>query len=143
VEASLALGGRKTPNGAVWQFDAVCRDGPQIVSANLARRNLTKGQQAMALAMIYSEPEKGRGKKDTAKKDAESSSFSYRRVQQARSVLRHSRDLAESVVKGSLSLDEALDKVDELKEQANSTEAQLARLQTAAPDLVVRWMQTA
>jgi hypothetical protein len=24
-----------------------------IVSANLARRNLTKGQQAMALAMIY------------------------------------------------------------------------------------------
>jgi ParB-like chromosome segregation protein Spo0J len=34
-----------------------------IVSANLARRNLTKGQQAMVLAMIYPEPEKGgRGK---------------------------------------------------------------------------------
>jgi ParB-like chromosome segregation protein Spo0J len=27
-----------------------------IVSANLARRNLSKGQQAMALAMIYPEP---------------------------------------------------------------------------------------
>ena len=30
-----------------------------IVSANLARRHLSKTQQAMALAMIYPEPEKG------------------------------------------------------------------------------------
>jgi ParB-like chromosome segregation protein Spo0J len=29
-----------------------------IVSTNLARRTLTKGQQAMSLAMIYPEPEK-------------------------------------------------------------------------------------
>jgi hypothetical protein len=29
-----------------------------IVSANLARRNLSKGQQAMALAMIYPEPKR-------------------------------------------------------------------------------------
>jgi hypothetical protein len=37
---------------------------PFIVSANLERRNLTKGQRAMAMAMIYPEPEKGgRGKK--------------------------------------------------------------------------------
>jgi hypothetical protein len=35
-----------------------------IVSSNLKRRNLKKGQQAMALAMIYPTPEKGgRGKK--------------------------------------------------------------------------------
>jgi hypothetical protein len=34
-----------------------------IVSANLERRNLTKGQQVMALPMIYTKPEKGgRGK---------------------------------------------------------------------------------
>jgi hypothetical protein len=39
-----------------------------VVSANLARRNLSKGQAAMALAMIYPEPERGRGKKDAAKK---------------------------------------------------------------------------
>jgi hypothetical protein len=30
-----------------------------IVSANIARRHLSKAQQAMALAMIYPEPEKG------------------------------------------------------------------------------------
>jgi hypothetical protein len=35
-----------------------------IISVNLARRNLTKGQQAMALAFIHPEPDKpGRGKK--------------------------------------------------------------------------------
>jgi hypothetical protein len=66
----------------------------------VVRRNLTKGQQAMALAMIYPEPERGRGKKDAAKKEVESVSFSYSRVKQTRSVLRTSRDLAESVVKG-------------------------------------------
>jgi hypothetical protein len=54
----------------------------------LARRNLTKGQQAMALAVIHPEPERGRGKKDEARKEAESASFSYRRVKVARTVLR-------------------------------------------------------
>ena len=72
-----------------------------IVSANLARRNLTKGQQAMALAMIYPDPEKGgRAKKSNAINSAVSAGFSSRRLNAARSVLRQSRDLAESVVKG-------------------------------------------
>jgi hypothetical protein len=35
----------------------------------------------MALAMLYPEPERGSGKIDPAKKGAETSSFSYRRVQ--------------------------------------------------------------
>jgi len=120
VEASFALRGTwgKTLNGAVWEFDPVCRRWSAIVSANLARRNLTKGQQAIALAMIYPEPH--------SKKSKESLLFSKMRLSQARSVLRHSRDLAESVLKGSVSLDEALDKV--------------ARLRTAAPDLAACWM---
>jgi hypothetical protein len=88
-----------------------------IVSANLARRNLTKGQQAMALAIIYPEPG-SRTKKDAAKA-TESGGFSKSRLREARSVLRHSRELAESVVKGSVSLDEALTKVEELKQQAH------------------------
>ena len=102
-----------------------------IVSANLNRRNLTKGQQAMALAMIYPEPERGRGKKDAAKKEAESAPFSYRRVKEARSVLHHSPGLAGSVVMGSLSLEDALKQVEEPKQQANSTEAKLALLESA------------
>jgi hypothetical protein len=65
------------------------------VSANLARRNLSKGQQAIALAMIYPEPERGRGKKDEAKKVLETRGFSRQRLEQARAVLHHSRALAE------------------------------------------------
>jgi ParB-like nuclease domain len=110
-----------------------------IVSANLNRRNLTKGQQAMALAMIYPEPEKGgRGKKSEALNSAVSAGFSTRRLNAARSVLHHSRELAESVIKGSVSLDAALEKVAELQQQAISTDAKIARLQEAAPDLAAR-----
>ena len=61
-----------------------------IVSANLARRNLTKGQQAMALAMIYPEAEKAhRGKRSEAGKLLETKGFSAARLSQARSILRH------------------------------------------------------
>jgi hypothetical protein len=96
-----------------------------IVSANLARQNLTKGQQAMALAMIYPEPG-SRTKKDAAKA-TESGGFSKSRLREARSILRHSRDLADSVIKGSISLDEALAKVEEQKQQATSAEGKLER----------------
>jgi hypothetical protein len=109
-----------------------------ISSEGGKRRNLTKGQQAMALAMTYPEPEKGgRGNKKQRVEET-SAVFSAKRLAQARSVLRHSRDLAESVAKGSVSLDEALAKVNEEKQQANSTEAKLARLKASAPDLAAR-----
>lgn len=91
-----------------------------IVSANLNRRNLTKGQQAMALAMIYPDPERGRGKTDAARKGAESASFSYRRLKEARLLLHHSHGLAKDVTAGRLSLDEALAKVDEQKQQSSA-----------------------
>jgi hypothetical protein len=56
-----------------------------IVSANLARWDMTKGQKAIALAMHYPEPEKGgRGKKSEGAKVAETSGFSGRRLEQAR-----------------------------------------------------------
>jgi hypothetical protein len=86
----------------------------------------------MALAMIYPEPG-SRTKKDAAKA-AESSGFSKKRLSEARSVLRESRDLAKSVVKGSISLDDALKQVEEARQQANSTEAKLARLRLVPSD---------
>jgi hypothetical protein len=110
-----------------------------IVSANINRRNLTKGQQAMALAMIYPDPEKGgRGKNIETRKAVETSGFSSARLKQARAVRRHSLDLAAAVLKGSISLDNALGQVEEMRQQANSTEAKLKRLQKEAPDLAVR-----
>jgi hypothetical protein len=105
-----------------------------IVSANLAQRNLKKGQQAMLLAMIYPEPEKGgRGKKSVGTKAAEASGFSARRLEQARSVLGHSRALAEQVAAGPL--DTALKQVEEERQQIDAQENLYAALRRQAPDL--------
>jgi hypothetical protein len=51
---------------------------------NLMRRNLTKGQLAIGLAMIYPETETGcRSKKSAAKNMLETSGFSADRLDQA------------------------------------------------------------
>jgi hypothetical protein len=61
--------------------------------------SLSKGQQAMALAMLYPEPEKGgRGRKSEAGKLLVSGGFPRQRLDQARTVLAHSRTLAEAVL---------------------------------------------
>ena len=50
------------------------------------RRNISKGEQAMAVAWLYREPEKGgRGKKTNS---SETKGFSAARLSQARQVLR-------------------------------------------------------
>ena len=104
-----------------------------IVSANLERRNLTKGQQAIALAMIYPEADKrGRGNKGKAE---ETSDFSQKRLSQARSILRHSRALAEDVLAKRTSLDAALGKMFEEQRAAASTDDKMAELRAKAPDI--------
>jgi hypothetical protein len=83
-----------------------------IVSTNIARRNLSKGQQAIALALMFPESEKGgRGKKSDAVKAIETTGFSRSRLDQARTILRHSIDLAHSVRDGGRHFDEALAEV--------------------------------
>jgi hypothetical protein len=55
--------------------------------------NVSKGQQAIALAILYPEPEKGgRGKKSANTK--ESLGFTTQRLSEARSILEYSRELA-------------------------------------------------
>jgi hypothetical protein len=106
-----------------------------IVSANLARRNLSKGQQAMALAMIYPETDKrGRGNKSDAVKCAESSGFSGRLLEQARTILRHSAELAEDVLHRGEHFDVALKKVQADTQNRRGHDAQMADLRTHAPD---------
>jgi hypothetical protein len=83
-----------------------------FVRSRSERRDLSKGERAMALALLYPEPERGRGKKDAARKGAETASFSYRRIQEARQVLAHSPELARAVRDGTLKLDEALKRVE-------------------------------
>ena len=103
-----------------------------IVSANLERRNLTKGQQAMVLAMIYPEPGKGgRGKKNPSIIEG----IHGGRLSVARSVFKYSEELAQAVLKGTIPLEEAMRTVQQEKQKATGIEAQIARIRKAAPDL--------
>jgi hypothetical protein len=104
-----------------------------IMSANVSRRHLNKGQQAMAVAFAYPDPDKpGRGKKGKAE---ETSGFSQKRLQQARQVLHHSRELALAVLGDTIKLDSALAKISEEQKAMKSTEGKLALLREEAPDL--------
>ena len=104
-----------------------------IVSANLARRNLTKAQQAMATAIIYPEADqRGRGNKGKAEL---SSAFSQKRLAQARSVLRHSRALANEVLAGRKPLNDAVKQVGDEQNASMTAGEQLATLRAMAPDL--------
>jgi hypothetical protein len=104
-----------------------------IVSLNIERRDLTKGQKAIGLAMIYPEPGKGgRGNKQSL---AENVRVSNSRLTQARAILHHSRALAEQVREGTEFFDKALSIVEQARQASASTEARMARLRTTAPDV--------
>jgi hypothetical protein len=107
-----------------------------IISINVRHRHLTKGQQAMAVAMAYPEPGKrGPRKKGDPEVDLVSKSFSTARLSQARSVLKYSRPLAQEVMSGDTPLNEAVEIVRQHEQRFNSKEAQLERLRSQAPDL--------
>jgi hypothetical protein len=95
------------PHDREPRFEVMQFEDDEAVKAFVAdkseHRNLTKGQQAMRLALLYPEPEKGgRGNKGKA---LETSGFSRQRLGQARSVLAFSRELALAVRDGSKKLD--------------------------------------
>ena len=61
--------------------------------ANIHRRHMTKGQRAMAVAMIYPEPEQGKSKTSVIITEV---GFAASYLSHARTVLRHSPELARS-----------------------------------------------
>ena len=65
---------------------------------------MTKGQRAMAVAMIYPQPVRGRGNKDPAK---ETEKVSFSRIKVARNLLQSAPDLADGVLAGSVPLNDA------------------------------------
>jgi ParB-like chromosome segregation protein Spo0J len=90
-----------------------------IIASNIARRHMSKGQQAMAVAMVYPEPEKTtHGKKSKTKLLLETkTNFSGARLSQARTVLAHSTDLARAVLAGTKALDAAYGEAKKAKQQ--------------------------
>ncbi len=70
-----------------------------VISANIHRRHMTKGQRAMAVAKIYPEPEKGgRGKKSVKITEF---GFDSSYLSHARTVLQYAPDLADNVLSGT------------------------------------------
>jgi hypothetical protein len=91
--------------------------GSLIVSMNLARRSLSKGQQAMALAMIYPDAEIGRPQKGKSLSLPKSERVM---LSQARTILRHSGDLAQDVLVRGTHFDVALKQVREAEQNRRS-----------------------
>jgi hypothetical protein len=105
-----------------------------VVSVNLARRNLTKGQQAMLRAMIEPEPKRGT-RTDLLKNSTSELGFDKALLSKARTVLRSGPDLVDLVLIGSKSIDAAYDIVRDRVAALTSEEAKMARLRAAVPDI--------
>lgn len=107
-----------------------------IADVNLARRNLSKGQSAMVFALLFPEAgEQGRGKNGEARKALVTWGLNSERVRRARAVLRHSRQLADGVIAGNVSLDAALSEVRAAEEMRQWTAEEMRELRESAPDL--------
>lgn len=76
-----------------------------IADANLERRDLTKGQKAMLVAVRFPDPEKrGRGNKSSVSDDF---GISPTRLREARTVLSKCPQYADLIIDGSMGLDAA------------------------------------
>jgi hypothetical protein len=127
-----------TPHTRVLESDPTA----YVLSANVHRRHLTKGQQAMATALAYPESKRGRGNIDSAK-SVLNTDISSAYLKHARFVLRNCRDKAIEVLRNSkypltVAYEEAQaivekQRLDEEMRQAHL--AALAELRIEYPDL--------
>ena len=117
-----------TPHYRILESDPTA----YVLSANVHRRHLTKGQQAMATALAYPDKEKGgRGKKSLANNDFSGASSGY--IRQARFVLSNCRDKALEVLRNSkypltVAYEEAQAIVEEQRIAEEERQRQLAAL---------------
>jgi ParB-like chromosome segregation protein Spo0J len=99
------------------------------LAVNIARRHLSKGQQAMIAARwrLVS--------KQSQRATAEATGLNAGRIGQAAIILDHAPDLADSVVSGAMSLDIAYETARKNKQGRDNRETQMAELRADAPDL--------
>lgn len=101
-----------------------------ILSTNIARRHLTKGQRAMAVARIC--PETHQGKRATS---SESDEVSGTRLRMARAVLKWAPEMADAVLAGATGLDAAYALAQERKIASEAPQRRLDMLRATDPDL--------
>ena len=104
--------------------------GQYILSCNQNRRHMTKGQRAMAVAMMF--PDSEQGKKTTSLKINEVSG-GY--IRQARAVISSAPELVESVLNGARPLNDAYDEAKKRRDAGNSDIEKLAWLRSVSREL--------
>jgi hypothetical protein len=104
-----------------------------VVSVNLRRRHLTKGQQAMALAMAY--PDTQQGRRETSPFSGE---VGREQLRMARLVLAQLPTVAPALLVGDRSLADAYAEAVKVRDQNQSVEGRLQRLGEGAPDLAAQ-----
>lgn len=104
-----------------------------IVDMNLERRDLKKGQKAMALAILFPEAKRGMHSQFGIR-TGKQREVSKTRHSEARAVLAHSEALAFDVLHDRIPLDKALEQVKSEQQRSMGTEARLERLRSEAPD---------
>jgi hypothetical protein len=102
-----------------------------ILSANINRRHMTKGQRAIVVAKIYPEPKRG----IHSEFHEETGELSKAHLSRARFVVRYASDLADSVRDGSISLNNAYEEARIRKGRAETHESRFESLKAVAPDL--------
>lgn len=116
--------------GADFRRQALERGNRNNV-VNLARRNLSKGQQAMVAAKCFAA-------KQSWGSDARlvrAAGISKARLSCARAVIEWAPELVEDVIDGAVPLDAAYKEAQDRKATAGSESARLERLRGSAPDL--------
>lgn len=125
------------------RFDVLNGDDPvaRILSENIARRHMSKGQRAMVVAVTFSLNEKTSGQVAAS----ESAKVSTGYVGMAAVVVEHAPEITSEVLAGILSLNDAYAIAQESKrakataaELAEENKRLLAELRKAAPDLAER-----
>jgi ParB-like nuclease domain len=101
-----------------------------VVSESIARRNISKGQRAMAFAILYPDPENRWSGLKIKPDDVNKGSLS-----QARSVLNYAPDIVKLVVQGAMPLSQAYDIAMHNKKAIAQKASDMDRLSTEAPDL--------
>lgn len=125
--------------GVEPRFDRLNGIDPReyIIAANITRRNITLGQKALAIALIYPKGEKlGRGKvsqfHDTFGDEAPGTTRN--RIWQARQIIAYP-DLVNGVRSGATSFDAAVTEARKRDAQAENEDTHLTTLRAEAADL--------
>ena len=105
-----------------------------ILSANIARRQMTKGALAMVVAKAYPEPASGgRGKNSPV--TGRFPMIGQQRLSEARTVVQWAPELVDAVIEGGRSLDEALRVAKQRKDEESSEASKLDQLKAGSTDI--------